>query len=142
MHTRSNTQETTLDRDDSVFTEEVAASVDLVFEYTYLVKAAGQCIFGCILFGYNASAADSVVTATSFLYEDGAVTNSKSSNDTIPAPASPAGGYGSENVVLGKVIGQLPGFAESIPDHNLHKSLTRYHLAHPVIMILGSQNLN
>ncbi|KAI1098728.1 aromatic compound dioxygenase [Jackrogersella minutella] len=80
----TNTQELTLNADDSILAEEAATDgVDPFFEYTLLNEDVAEGLFAWIAFGINATESQSI-TPAAFYYKEGGVAN----------PDSGAGGPG------------------------------------------------
>lgn len=74
----SNTQELTLNTDDSILAQEVATEgVDPIFEYTLLGASVSDGLFGWLAFGINTTQSSSV-TPAAFRYAEGGVENSNS----------------------------------------------------------------
>jgi protocatechuate 3,4-dioxygenase beta subunit len=74
----TNTQDVTLNADDSILSQEAATDgVDPMFEYTLLGDSVSDGIFAWIAFGINTTASSSVTPAV-YLYEDGGVANANS----------------------------------------------------------------
>ncbi|CAH0025999.1 unnamed protein product [Clonostachys rhizophaga] len=99
----TNTQELTLNADDSILSEEVATEgVDPVMQYTLLGDDVSQGLFAWLAFGINTTLSKEVSPAT-FRYKEGGVTNSNSGgggggggdgpggNGTAPSGGPPSG---------------------------------------------------
>jgi hypothetical protein len=98
----TNTQEITLNADDSILSEEVATEgVDPVMQYTLLGDDVSQGLFAWLAFGINTTLSKEVSPAT-FRYKEGGVTNSNSGggggggdgpggNGTAPSGGPPSG---------------------------------------------------
>ena len=85
----ANTQELTLNADDSILAEETATEgVDPFFEYTLLGDSAEDGVFAWLAFGINATQSRAV-TPAAFLYKEGGVANP---NSGAGGPGGPPGG--------------------------------------------------
>lgn len=74
----TNTQELTLNEDDSIFEEETATDgVDPVYAYTYLGDDVADGIFGWLAFGIDTSASQTI-TPAAYYYAEGGVANANS----------------------------------------------------------------
>ncbi|KAI1382716.1 aromatic compound dioxygenase [Hypoxylon trugodes] len=81
----TNTQELTLNTEDSILAEEAATDgVDPFFEYTYLDDDINSGLFAWIAFGINATQTESI-TPAAFYYKEGGVANPNS------GPGGPGG---------------------------------------------------
>ncbi|WYZ33864.1 hypothetical protein EsH8_I_000140 [Colletotrichum jinshuiense] len=102
----TNTQEVTLNSDDSILSEETATDgVDPVMEYTLLGDSITDGLFAWMAFGINSTQSNSV-TPAAFHYAEGGVANSASGggggggggsppNGTAPSGSGPGGAAGS-----------------------------------------------
>jgi protocatechuate 3,4-dioxygenase beta subunit len=99
----TNTQDRTLNTDDSIFSEEVATDgVDPFFEYTLLGDSVADGLFAWMAFGINATQF-SAVTPAAFLYKEGGVANPNSGGGGGGGGGSPSGGNGTESIPTGGV---------------------------------------